>query len=112
MLKLTLPRKLYALLALAGLSLIVLSGIALHDQYRTMLAQRMARLAALTDAASGIVGRYQALVAKSEMTEAAARTAALADITAMRYGTDGYFFVLDEKAVYLAHVVPAMIGRD
>jgi len=112
MLKLTLPRKLYALLALAGLSLIVLSGIALHDQYRTMLAQRMARLAALTDAASGIVSRYQALVAKSEMTEAAARTAALADITAMRYGTDGYFFVLDEKAVYLAHVVPAMIGRD
>ncbi|GJE17303.1 methyl-accepting chemotaxis protein [Methylobacterium marchantiae] len=112
MFRFTLPRKLYSLVALAGLSLVVLSGVTLYYQYQNMLDQRVARMASLTEAATNLIERYRTLAEKSEMTEQAARAAALNDITAMTYGSDGYFFVLDEKAVFVAHIKPAMVGRD
>ncbi|SFG36061.1 methyl-accepting chemotaxis protein [Methylobacterium gossipiicola] len=112
MFKLNLPRKLYLLVAVAGLCFLALGGLVLDYQYKAMLEQRLARVGVLTDAAMGVIGRYQNLAAKGEMTEAAARAAALGDIAAMRYGTDGYFFVLDENAVFLSHPTPSMIGRD
>ena len=43
-------------------------------------------MALITEAAANIVERYRKKVDKAELSEAAAREAALADIAAMRHG--------------------------
>lgn len=108
----SISRKLYTLVTMAGVSLMVLGSIILYYQYQSMLGQRINRLSLMTEAATGIVDRYQSLAAKSEMSEAAARAAALADISAMRFGTDGYLFAMSDAGHFLAHPNAELIGRD
>jgi len=109
---LTLPRKFALLIALAGLSLAALGGIALNYQYEAMLAQRIERLSLITEAAANIVERYRQKAARAEMTEAAAREAALADIAAMRHGRDNYLFVNDGTGTVVAHPAAKVVGRN
>ncbi|QRE75166.1 methyl-accepting chemotaxis protein [Methylobacterium aquaticum] len=109
---LTLPRKFALLIALAALSLVALGGIALTYQYEAMLAQRMERMALITEAAANIVERYRQKAAKGEMGESAAREAALADIAAMRHGRDNYLFVNDGTGTVVAHPAAKVVGRN
>ncbi|MCF4124192.1 methyl-accepting chemotaxis protein [Methylobacterium sp. SyP6R] len=109
---LTLPRKFALLIALAGLSLIALGGIALTYQYDAMMAQRIDRLSVMTEAAANIVERYRQKVDKGEMAEAAAREAALADIAAMRHGRDNYVYVNDAAGTVVAHPSAKVVGRN
>ncbi|KMO34061.1 chemotaxis protein [Methylobacterium tarhaniae] len=109
---LTLPRKFALLIALAGLSLVALGGIALTCQYDAMMAQRIDRLSVMTEAAASIVEHYRQKAAKGEMTEAAAREAALADIGAMRHGRDNYVYVNDAAGTVIAHPSAKVVGRN
>ncbi|MFH6785148.1 MULTISPECIES: methyl-accepting chemotaxis protein [Methylobacterium] len=109
---LTLPRKFALLIALAGLSLIALGGIALTYQYDAMMAQRIDRLSVMTEAAANIVDRYRQKAEKGEMTQAAAREAALADIGAMRHGRDNYVYVNDAAGTVIAHPSAKVVGRN
>jgi len=112
MFDLTLSRKLYALVALAAVSLVVLGAMALTNQYQSMLDQRINRLRLMTETAVGVLDRYHRQAERGEISREAARVAALADIDAMRHGEDGYFFVTDERGIYLMHAKPEMVGRD
>lgn len=112
MFRLNLPRKLYALVVLAGLSLAALGGVALHYQYEAMLEQRINRLGLMTEAAVNVIDRYRKLSERGEMSPQSARAAALADIDAMRHGEDGYLFVTDDKGIFLMHAKPELVGRD
>src|SRR4051812_39312861 len=89
--------RLWLLMGLTAFGLVTLGLIAVQDQYRHLLAQRTSQLEALTETASGILGRYRNLAAGGAMTEAAARVAALADIGAMRYGKNDYMIVIAES---------------
>ncbi|AWN53657.1 methyl-accepting chemotaxis protein [Methylobacterium sp. 17Sr1-1] len=109
---LTLPRKFALLIALATLSLVALGGIALNYQYEAMLAQRVERMALITEAAANVVERYRQKAEKAEMSEAAAREAALADIAAMRHGRDNYLFVNDAAGTVIAHPSAKVVGRN
>ncbi|UMY15727.1 cache domain-containing protein [Methylobacterium organophilum] len=112
MLRINLPRKLYALVALAGLSLIILGGTALYYQFGTMFQQRVNRIELMTEAAVNLIDRYHALAEKGEMSAAAAQSEALKNVVAMRFDHDGYFFVMDEKGRIRMHIKPEMIGTD
>lgn len=112
MLALNIPRKLYILVTLAGLSLVAISGIALKYQYDAMYAQRVNRLNLMTEAAANVIERHRQLAETGRMSEAAARTAALDTVTAMRHGKDGYLFVYDRDALVVAHDNPAFVGRS
>ncbi|PIK71583.1 chemotaxis protein, partial [Methylobacterium frigidaeris] len=109
---LTLPRKFALLIALAGLSLVGLGGVALNYQYETMMAQRIERLSLITEAAANIVEHYRQKAGRGEMGEAAAREAALADIAAMRHGRDNYLFVNDGTGTVVAHPAVKVVGRN
>ncbi|KMO38136.1 chemotaxis protein [Methylobacterium variabile] len=109
---LTLPRKFALLIALAASSLVALGGIALNYQYEAMVAQRVERLSLITEAAANIVERYRKKAAGGEMSEAAAREAALADIAAMRHGRDNYLFVNDATGTVIAHPSAKVVGRN
>ncbi|KMO13543.1 chemotaxis protein [Methylobacterium indicum] len=109
---LTLPRKFALLIALAATSLVALGGIALNYQYEAMLAQRIERLSLITEAAANIVERYRQKAIKGEITEAASREAALADIAAMRHGRDNYLFVNDGTGTVIAHPAAKVVGRN
>ena len=112
MFRLDIPRKLYLLVSLAGLSLVALSAIALTQQYDALYAQRVNRLALMTEAAANLADRYRRLAAAGQMDEAGARAAALADISAMRHGQDGYLFAYDRDVQVVAHADPSLIGRN
>ncbi|HJE24696.1 MAG TPA: methyl-accepting chemotaxis protein [Methylorubrum populi] len=112
MLRFDIPRKLYALVALAALSLLAISTVALTYQFDAMYTQRVNRLALMTESAVNLIDRYHRLAEKGEMTEAAARATAYADVAAMRHGKDGYFFVYDRAVTVVAHADPALLGRD
>ncbi|TGE01221.1 methyl-accepting chemotaxis protein [Methylobacterium nonmethylotrophicum] len=109
---LTLPRKFALLIALATLSLAALGGIALTYQYEAMVAQRIERLSLITEAAANVVERYRKKAAAGEVSEAAAREAALADIAAMRHGRDTYLFVNDAAGTVIAHPSAKVVGRN
>jgi methyl-accepting chemotaxis protein len=104
--------RLWLLVGLTAFGLVTLGLIAVQDQYRHLLAQRTSQLEALTETASGILGRYRNLAAGGAMTEAAARVAALADIGAMRYGKNDYMIVIAESGRMLMHPNPKMLGVD
>jgi len=112
MLNLNLSRKLYALIALAGVCLTILGVVALTNQYQNMLDQRVNRLRLMTEAAVNLIDRHHKRAERGEMSWEAARAAALADIDAMRHGEDGYFFVTDERGIYLMHPRADLLGRD
>ncbi|MEH3117898.1 MAG: methyl-accepting chemotaxis protein [Methylorubrum populi] len=112
MLRFDIPRKLYALVALAALSLLAICTVALNYQYDAMYAQRVNRLSLMTESALNLIDRYHRLAQAGEMTEAAARAAAYADVTAMQHGRDGYFFVYDRAVTVVAHADKALLGRD
>ncbi|CAO4165055.1 methyl-accepting chemotaxis protein [Methylorubrum aminovorans] len=112
MVRFDISRKLYALVALAALSLAAISAVALTYQYDAMYAQRVNRLNLMTEAVVNLIEHHRQRVEKGETTEAEARKAAYAAITAMRHGTDGYFFVYDRNVIVTAHVTPKFIGQS
>ncbi|MBD8906723.1 chemotaxis protein, partial [Methylorubrum zatmanii] len=112
MLRFDIPRKLYALVALAALSLLTISTVALTYQYDAMYTQRVNRLSLMTEAAVNLIDRYRRLAEKGEMPEASARAAAYADVAAMRHGKDGYVFVYDRAVTVVAHADQTLLGRD
>lgn len=112
MIRFDIPRKLYALTALAALSLVAICSVALTHQYEAMYLQRLNRLNLMTESALNLIDHYRQAAGKGEMTEAAARNAAYAAVTAMRHGKDGYFFLYDRNIVVVAHATPTLIGQS
>jgi methyl-accepting chemotaxis protein len=67
----------------------------------------------LVEAATTVVAQYHERSTKGEMTEAAAKEAALADLRAMRYGQNDYFVVTDTHVVTIMHPLRADLnGKD
>jgi len=67
----------------------------------------------LVEAAYSILQNHGQLAASGKMSEAAARAEALAEIKALRYGADGYFWINDLAPRMVMHPTkPALDGKD
>ncbi|MEE7493341.1 chemotaxis protein [Methylobacterium oryzae] len=106
------PRKLYSLVALAALCLMATGVVALKYQYDAMYNERVNQLSSMTEAAVSVIDRYWKLAERRQMPEKEAMAAAFADVSAMRYGVDGVFFVYDRNTVVVAHPDPSFLGQD
>ena len=109
---LKISQRLFALMVTVGVGIAVVIGISVNLQWKTLYSGRVDDLTLMTQTASGIAERYRQLSADGRMTEADAKAQALADITAMRYGKNDYFFVTSEDGIVLAHPNKSMIGSD
>ncbi|AMO98810.1 methyl-accepting chemotaxis (MCP) signaling domain protein [Collimonas arenae] len=111
--KLSLRKKLLAVLAIMWVGLLVLSGWSALNMRDTMLAERKDGLKNLVETASGIVKSYAADVAAGKMDKEQAQEEALKRILAMRYGKSNYVFVVDSRPVVLAHpTLPELVGKS
>jgi len=67
----------------------------------------------LVEAAYSILEAHGQLAASGKITEAAARAEALSEIKALRYGSDGYFWINDLAPKMVMHPTkPALDGKD
>ena len=111
--KLSLRKKLLAVLAIMWIGLLVLSGWSALNTRDTMLAERKDGLRSLVETANGIVKSYAADVSAGKMDKEQAQAEALKRILAMRYGKSNYVFVVDSQPVVLAHpTLPDLVGKN
>lgn len=114
MMRLRLPilAKLLGFVAVALLSVGIVTWLGLSALKTNLLRDRKAETKALVDEAYGLVAHYGQLAASGAMSEAAAREAAKQAVTALRYGSNGYFFMLNTHAIMIAHPRTDLIGKD
>ncbi|MGV3573993.1 MAG: methyl-accepting chemotaxis protein [Devosia sp.] len=111
MFKLNIVGRIYLLVALAIVSLAVMSWMGVQQVNATRNDARGAELQSITDSATAIVnGQYERLQ-KGEVTEEQAKATALAALQDLRYRGNEYMFVLDTTGVMVMHPIRAdMVG--
>ena len=104
--------RLYALVALFGIALTVLAGIALLTQWHLLRTQTVTQMELMTEAASKLIEANRKLAEAGTITVEAAKARTLAELVAMTYGRDDYFFILDENGIILSHPNTKLLGMD
>ena len=111
--KMTIGRKIYALI---GLSFAGLAGLAVLDSGElasSLKQQKQIELKHLAELALSIVKEEHAAAQKGEVAEADARKRALLRLGALRYGNNDYFWVNDMHPRMVMHPIkPEMNGND
>jgi methyl-accepting chemotaxis protein len=101
---------------LTGFCLLVLAAALFYrneESYGDVVAERKAMLAQMNENAVSIFKRYHALETEGKIAKEAAQADAIAQIMAMRYGADGYFWINDLDARMIAHAAkPKLNGTD
>jgi len=108
----TLNRKLGSMVAVLWVGLFLVGVIGAWQNRASMISDRREQLKSIVQTATSIVKRYHELAEQHALTEEEAKQRALADISALRYGTDGYVAVNDSQPVMLAHPNKALIGKN
>lgn len=109
----TVARKIIALGTCVIVATAALLAAVLVSYRDGLYAQRTAQTRQIVDAAHGVVSNYAALAARGALTDADARQRARDAVRAMRYGTDGYLFIVDSTPRLVMHAVkPELEGRD
>ncbi len=105
--------KLVAVICLMVAGLIITLWLALNSIYADLLDGRKVKVQQLIESAYSLVARYESEVRSGRLTEDAAQQAALADIRAMRYGSNDYFWVNDMTPTMLMHPIkPELNGKN
>ncbi|SDA10857.1 methyl-accepting chemotaxis sensory transducer with Cache sensor [Methylobacterium sp. UNC378MF] len=104
---LKLRHKLAAVMALALLAIGALSALSFVDMRRSALADRALMTKRLTEVAQSLLIHYEAQARTGQISLAEAQKAALAAITALRFGNEDYFFVLDAQGHLIANAFNA-----
>ncbi|MGE4527461.1 MAG: cache domain-containing protein, partial [Rhodospirillaceae bacterium] len=92
---LPIARKLTLILAVTCIGVTSLVAENLWDYRRNLINERKTELQGLVDTARSAVERNAQLWKDGKLTEAEAKAEAMADISGLRYGEDGYFWVQD-----------------
>ena len=112
-LRLTIGRKIYALI---GLSFLGLLGITLLDSGELasgLKLQKQIELQHLTELAIGIVKDEQAAAQNGDLSVAEAQKRAQARLAALRYGNNDYIFIFNLQNRVLMHPIAAdLVGKD
>ncbi len=109
----TLNKKLGSMIAVLWIGLILIGAFGAWQNRASMIAERRAQLTSLGQEANSIVNHYYMLSQQHTLTEPEAKKQALDAMTALRYGTDGYFSINDSHPVMLMHPIkPELTGKD
>ena len=109
----TLNKKLASMVAIMWVGLILIGAFGAWQSRLSMIANRRDQLTTLVEQANSIANRYYTLSQEHVISEADAKKQALDTISAIRYGTDGYFSVNDSQPVMLMHPFkPALVGKN
>ncbi|SDF88858.1 methyl-accepting chemotaxis protein [Rhodobacter capsulatus] len=105
--------RIYAIVALAALSLIILSETLLRFAVSNAYEMREQHLSDVTDTAIGVLIDLEAQVQAGTLSPDQARAEGARRLTALRFDNSGYFYVLDHEAVMLVHpTMPEWIGKS
>lgn len=105
--------KLSLIIATALIGIFVVVALSLSNSYDELLDGRKVKVRQLAETAYSLLARYDSEVKSGHLTEADAKTAALADIRDLRYGTDDYFWVNDMTPKMIMHPMkPELNGQD
>ncbi|PYF02762.1 methyl-accepting chemotaxis sensory transducer with Cache sensor [Rhodopseudomonas faecalis] len=112
-LRLTIGRKIYALIAIGFVGLIGISVLDSNELASGLKRQKQIELQHLTELALGVIKDQHAAVQRGEVSEAEAQKRAADRVSAMRYGNGDYFFIADMQRRMVAHgTTPALVGKD
>src|SRR5476649_685830 len=110
--KLTFVQKLWLPLIL---SLLCLTGISVYNAYRTRdirLEERKADLMHAAEIALTVVKTFGDQAAAGSVSEAQAQQLAMNGVRNIRYGSEGYFTILNSQIVLMQPTNPGMVGKD
>ena len=102
-----LAHKLAAVMALVVLAMGALSGLSFLDTRASALEDRALMTKRLTEVAQSLLAHYETLATAGRMPLPEAQKAALAAISALRFGQEDYFFVLDTEGRLVANAFNA-----
>ena len=108
--KLTFRHKLFLPLCLSWLCLLAVMSYNVFHTRTMRLDERKAQLIAVSDMAVSIAKEYGELSSSGKLAVEEAKKQALARIKALRYGTSGYFTVIDSQAVLMHPIKSELIG--
>ncbi len=99
--------------AFALVALLVVLFVSLGALDIEMMSGRKKMVKSLVDSAVSVIARYQAEEASGRLDRGEAQARALADIKAMRYGENEYFWINDMTARMVMHPIkPELDGKD
>ena len=112
-LRLTIGRKIYALIAIGFVGLIGIAILDSNELSNGLKRQKQIELQHMTELALGVVKDQHAAAQRGEVSEAEAQKRAADRVSAMRYGNGDYFFITDMQRRMVAHgTTPALVGKD
>ena len=108
--KLTFRHKLFLPLCLSWLCLLAIMSFNIFHTRTMRLDEPKAQLTAVSDMAVSIAKEYGELASSGKIAVDDAKKQALARIKAVRYGTSGYFTVIDSQTVLMHPIKNELIG--
>ena len=110
---LTLRQKLWLPLVLAWIGLLALTLLSAWQARQIQYEARQSALSDITDMAYSVLVDYQKQAEAGKMSQDEARSAALARISAQRYGKDGYVTAIGVDSVMAMHPIkPELNGKN
>ena len=111
--RLTIGRKLYAIIALCLVGFVGVSALGIRELQLGLQDQKQIELRHLGDIALGIAKEEYASIQQGGISSEDAQRRAAARIGKLRYGTDGYFSISDLHPLMVMHPIkPELNGND
>src|SRR5574340_1205832 len=104
--------KLLLLLAIAALSMLLVSATSLYGLRDTLYQARQGRIKMLVQVPISTLAHYRELEKQGSLSREEAQKQALDAVRAMRFGSDGYFFVQQGTLMLMHPFKPDMNGKD
>ena len=109
---LSISAKLGVIIGVLVLTMVLGTGMILLNMKDAMLAERLAKVKALTEASVNVALALQKRAAAGELTEQQTKESWRATIGSMVYEDGEYLFVFDEDGTVFAHVRPELLGQN
>ena len=111
--RLTIGRKIFAIIALSFAGLIALAAFAVSEMSASLYTQKQAELTNLTELALTVAKEWHAAAQRGETSNEEAQKRAAARIKTLRYGNNDYFWINDMHPRMVMHpTTPALDGKD
>jgi methyl-accepting chemotaxis protein len=106
-------RKLQLILAMALIAFVAVSAVSLMDYRGVMLSDRMDKTRNVVEVAGSVIRAQHERFKRGDIGEDEAKAAAVAQVKALRYEGENYFWIIDDKANMIMHPFkPELDGTD
>ena len=109
---LSISAKLGVIIGVLVLTMALGTGMLLSNMRDAMLAERLAKVKALTEASMNVALALQKRVTAGELTEQQAKESWRATTNSMVYEKVEYLFVFEEDGTVFAHIRPELLGQN